>query len=179
MDTPTLRTPRLFLRPWSPDDAEALYKILQEKDVLRYLPNTNPPPLEKVEKYITRQLTHWQEGGYGHWAVVSQENGLLLGWNGLEYLPEVNETEVAYLLRKNAWGYGFATEAAQAAVQFGFDSAGLDTIIGLVHPDNIASSRVLEKSGLTYADKINLWGLDLNRYRIHKPGYGAPRRSSA
>ena len=88
MDTPSLRTSRLLLRPWSPDDAEALFEILQEKDVLRYLPNTNPPPLEKVEKYIKRQLTHWQEGGYGHWAVVSQENGLLLGWNGLEYLPK-------------------------------------------------------------------------------------------
>jgi RimJ/RimL family protein N-acetyltransferase len=168
MVIPTIQTTRLFLRPWSPDDVVELFDILWEKDVLRYLPNTDPPPLERVGKYISRQIDHWQEHGYGHWAVVGRENGLLLGWNGLGYLPEIDETEVAYLLRRSAWGRGFASEAAQAAIQFGFDKTGLDTIIGLVHPENIASIRVLEKSGLTYADMLNLWGLELKRFRIHR-----------
>ncbi len=168
MKIPSIKTPRLLLRPWTPDDAEALFNILQEKDVLRYLPNTTSPPLERAENYIARQLAHWQERGYGHWAVVNQEDDQVLGWNGLEYLPDINETELAYLLRQSVWNRGYATEAAQAAIRFGFDQGGLETIIGLVHPDNTASIRVMEKSGLTFADKITLWGLELKRYRIHR-----------
>jgi len=172
MNIPSIKTPRLLLRPWTLEDAAELFSILQDKAVLRYLPNTTPPPLERAEKYIARQLGHWQERGYGHWAVVSQEDGQLLGWNGLEYLPEVNETEVAYLLRQSAWNYGYASEAARAAIRFGFDQGGLVTIIGLAHPDNIASIRVLEKSGLIFADQITLWGLELKRYRIHRKDSG-------
>ncbi len=166
MIIPSLETPHLLLRAWTPGDAEALFTILQEPSVLRYLPSTTPPPIERVEKYISRQLNNWQERGYGHWAVVSQEDGQVLGWNGLEYLREVDETEVAYLLKTSAWGRGFATEAARAAVRFGLEQKSLPAIIGLVHPDNIASARVLEKSGLKFADTITLWGLKLHRYRI-------------
>ena len=168
MNIPSIKTARLLLRPWTPDDAEALFNILQDQAVLRYLPNTSPPPLELAEKYIALQLDHWQERGYGHWAVVSQEDGQVLGWNGLGYLPEINETEVAYLLRQSAWNRGYASEAAQAAIRFGFNNGGLESIIGLVHPDNTASIRVLEKSGLTYADRITLWGVELKRYRIYR-----------
>jgi len=75
---------------------------------------------------------------------------------------------VAYLLSRRAWGKGLATEAARAAIRFGFETAGLEKIIGLVHPDNTGSIRVLEKCGLTFSDRIPLWGLELCRYRIEK-----------
>lgn len=164
MNIPTLVTPRLCLRPWAIEDAGALHAILQEKDLLRYFPNTVPPSLERVQWYIDHQLQHWQERGCGHWAVAGQEAGALLGWVGLEYLPELDETEVAYLLSTRAWGKGLATEAAQAAVNFGFDRAGLARIIGLVHPENAASIRVLEKCGFARAKRIALWGMALEYY---------------
>jgi RimJ/RimL family protein N-acetyltransferase len=168
MNIPSIETPHLILRSWASDDAETLFNILQDQAVLRYLPNTTPPPIKRAEQYIARQLAHWQERGYGHWAIVSQEDGQVLGWNGLGYLPEIDETEVAFLLRQSVWNHGYATEAARAAIRFGFENGGLETIIGLVHPDNSASMCVLEKSGLTFADKITLWGLELKRYRIHR-----------
>jgi len=171
MDIPTLRTARLLLRPWAAGDAEALFTILGEKDILRYFPNPAPPSLEKVQKYIAHHLTGWQERGYGHWAILSREDGGLLGWSGLEYLPEIKQTEVAYLLSRRVWGKGFATEAARAAIRFRFERAGLEKIIGLVHPDNTRSIRVLEKCGLTFSDRITLWGLELCRYRIGNPLY--------
>ena len=168
MSIPDLRTSRLILRPWTLEDARALFSILHEEDILQYFPNPAPLPLDKVQNYISHQLRHWQEHGYGHWAVTLREKDEVLGWCGLEYLPELNETEVAYLLSKNTWGKGFATEAARAALRFGFNNTGLEAIIGLVHPENRASIRVLEKCGLTLASRITLWGLEMCRYRIER-----------
>jgi ribosomal-protein-alanine N-acetyltransferase len=79
---------------------------------------------------------------------------------------------VAYLLSKRVWSHGYATEAARAAIQFGFETAGLQQIIGLVHPDNVASIRVLEKCGLGFVNRITLWGMGLSRYRIERSPYG-------
>lgn len=173
IEIPSVATPRLLLRPWTPDDAEAWFGILQEDGILRYFPNPRPPAREKADAYIARHRAHWEERGYGHWAVVTPEDGQVVGWNGLEYLPELGETEVAYLLSKRVWGRGYASEAARAAVDFGFEKVGLDMIIGLVHPDNIASISVLKKCGLHFADRIPLWGMDMFRYRIQR-GAGAP-----
>ncbi|MBE0697858.1 MAG: GNAT family N-acetyltransferase [Anaerolineaceae bacterium] len=163
---PTIKTERLFLRAWSMDNAEMLFQILQEKDILQYFPNPNPPSVDRVQRYIAHQLAHWQEYGYGHWAVVSQETKEVLGWVGLEYLTDVKETEVAYLLTRRVWGKGLATEAAQAAVRFGRENAGLRKIIGLVHPENTGSARVLQKCGLKYEQKVPLWGMDLEWYQV-------------
>lgn len=166
-----LKTQRLLLRAWLPEDAEALFGILQEKDILRYFPNPNSPAREKVEAYISRQLAHWSEYGYGHWAVAIPEDGRVVGWSGLEYLPELGETEVAYLLSRCVWGRGYASEAAYAALQFGFESIGLERIIGLVHPENIGSIHVLEKCGLSLMDRTRLWGLEMCRYQIDRAAF--------
>jgi RimJ/RimL family protein N-acetyltransferase len=162
----TLTTPRLSLRAWSEGDAEALFAILQEKDILRYFPNPAARALERVQRYIGHQLNHWQAHGYGHWAVASQETGEVLGWVGLEYLEDVRETEVAYLLTTRAWGMGLATEAAQASVRFGFEQAGLQKLIGLVDPENIASARVLQKCGMNLHQRVALWGMELDWYEV-------------
>ncbi len=168
MEIPTIETPHLTLRAWSPEDAQALFDILQEDGILRYFPNPKPPPRSKADDYIAHHLAQWELHGYGHWAVVVRDGGQVVGWNGLEYLPELDETEVAYLLSRGVWGRGYATEAARAAVQYGFEAAGLTAIIGLVHPDNAASIRVLEKCGMAFADRLTLWGLDMWRYRVHR-----------
>jgi ribosomal-protein-alanine N-acetyltransferase len=100
---PTLETPRLILRPWQPEDAGILFRILQEPGILEYFPPTTFT-LEKTLRYINLQLQHWQERGYGHWAVTLKTNNRLVGWGGLEYLPETDENEVAYLLSHQVWG---------------------------------------------------------------------------
>jgi len=165
MEIPTLSTHHLLLRPWALEDADVLFRILQEPDILKYFPPTTFT-LEKTQRYINHQLNHWQERGYGHWAVVTREDGQVVGWNGLEYLPETNENEVAYLFSHQVWGCGYATEAARSAVEYGFETAGLQAIIGLVHPENIGSMRVLEKCGLACVDRKVYWGLEMRRYRI-------------
>ncbi len=171
MDIPTIETPNLILRGWRPEDAGTWYELLQEEDILRYFPNPKPPPRSKADEYIAHHLAHWDKFRCGHWAVVSRDDGQVVGWNGLEYLPELRETEVAYLLSKRVWGRGYATEAARAAVKYGFEAAALDNIIGLVHPGNLGSIRVLEKCGMLFADRLALWGLEMCRYRIGRPAY--------
>ncbi len=179
MAIPTIETPHLILRGWEPEDAQAWFDILQEEDILKYFPNPRPPARAKADEYIAHHRAHWQQFGYGHWAVVTRDDGRVVGWNGIEYLPELDETEVGYLLSKRVWGKGYATEVARAAVQFGLEEKELPAIIGLVHPDNTGSIRVLEKCGMAFADRLTLWGLEMSRYRVWRPTHEVRRQAGS
>ncbi|MFN8383742.1 MAG: GNAT family N-acetyltransferase [Anaerolineales bacterium] len=163
---PMITTGRLVMRPFTLGDRNVLFEIVQEPDIFRYFPSKDAWAMEKVERYIQYQIAHWQKFDYGHWAVVMRETGQIIGWNGLEYLPETNETEVGYLFSRAAWGKGYATESASAIVRFGLKRVGLKEIIGLTDPENIASQRVLEKSGLSFTRKEIYFGMEMFRYAI-------------
>ena len=165
---PSIRTERLTLRQLVTTDAQVLHRIYQSEGVLRYFPNPNPPVLEKVERFINGQKAQWDQHGYGNWGILPDGEHEIIGWAGLQYVPELDETEVGFLLDRPAWGKGYATEAAKASVHFGFEHFSLEHIIALVHPDNLASRRVIEKSGMAYRDSFTLWGISLMRYRIDK-----------
>jgi len=166
---PTLQTSRLKLQPLLNEDAEVLYQIYQSEGVLRYFPDPNPPPLEKVKQFIIGQHTHWEMHNYGNWGVLPDDGCKIIGWAGLQYLPELDETEVGFLLDRPWWGKGYASEAALASLQFGFEHVSLDHIIALVHPSNLASQRVIEKCGMTTMETVSLWGIELMRYRVENP----------
>jgi len=168
---PIIQTERLVLRAWTPEDAATLFSILSEPGLRRFFPDPSPPQRDWVEAYIATHRTHWKERGYGHWAIVTPQDGHVVGWNGLRYLPELDETEVAYLLSRQVWGKGYASEAARAALRFGFQTAGLEKIIGLVHRDNIASISVLEKCGLRFIDRVTIWGMELSRFCIERASH--------
>ena len=166
MNIPTLTTLRLTLRPFTEADIDPLHRLLNGGDVLRYFPNPEPPSRERVQKIITHHLNHWAERGLGWWAVELNAKPGLIGCAGLEFLPETNETEVAYLLGEAWWGQGFATEAARAALQFGFETHKLETIIALVHPENKGSLHVAEKLGMSWVERKSYWGLEMCRYAM-------------
>lgn len=164
----TLKTPRLVLRPFTPADTERLYTIISGKDVLKYFPGTTTPSQEQVGKMIGRLLNHWQERGYGLWAVESRESGVLMGRCGLQYIPETAEVEVDFILGRDYWGQGFATEAGQASLEYGFDEMNFDSVVGIVHPDNIGSQRVLEKLGMQFVEATEYFGMAVYRYLISR-----------
>ncbi len=169
MQIPLIKTERLILRAFEPSDAEPLFQIMAGEDVLRYFPNTAPPPQEKVNKLINHQLAQWEQYGYAWWAVTLPPGSQLLGWCGLQFLPETGETEVGYLLGRPWWGKGYATEAAFASLKFAFnDIQKFDQIIALVHPDNQASIHVIEKIGMHFVDTATYFGMVMQRYRITK-----------
>jgi RimJ/RimL family protein N-acetyltransferase len=175
MEAPTVVTERLVLRSFTDHDSEALHRIMNQEDVLRYFPNSKPPPLDVVDRLIGRQLQHWREHGYGWWAVELREEPGLVGWNGLQYLPETDEVEVGYLLSREHWGRGLAAEGAREGLQCGFEELGLDEIVGIVHPDNVASQRVLEKLGMVRTAETEYFGMPVYRYAIEAAAYRMDR----
>ncbi|HSJ54329.1 MAG TPA: GNAT family N-acetyltransferase [Anaerolineae bacterium] len=161
---PSIQTARLVLRPFEDADASVLHRIYQSDGVIRYFPIPSPPSLEQMQRFVARQQAHWEKHGYGNWALLPEGEAEIIGWAGLQYLPELDETEVGFLLDRPCWGKGYATEAALASLRFGFKHFPLDHIIALVHPDNLASRHVIDKCGLTYVETISLWGMELMRH---------------
>jgi ribosomal-protein-alanine N-acetyltransferase len=170
-EIPTITTPRLTLRAFTEADVEPLFQLLAEPDVLRYFPNPGPPARDRVEKLVARQSAHWAEHGYGWWAVDLRADGAFAGWNGLQYLPETGETEIGYLLGKPFWGKGLATEGARAGLRFGFEELGLEKIVAIVHPDNVASRRVIEKLGMSGRERAHYFGMDVYHYALKRQAF--------
>ena len=168
MRIPTIKTSRLVLRPFTMKDVDPLYQILQEKDILRYFPNPNPPSRERVERLISNQLKHWEQHKLGWWAVEPLFRKQLIGWCGLQFLPETEETEVGFLISRAFWGQGLTTEAARTSLLYGFEKLGLRCLVGIAHPENVASQRVLEKLGMSLTAKTRYFGMDCYRYSIER-----------
>jgi ribosomal-protein-alanine N-acetyltransferase len=162
----TIETDRLTLRGFGLDDLNRLAEILGDPQVMRYMPGDEPWPREWAERELRNLIEHWGRHGYGRWAVVDREDDRMIGWCGLGFLPELNETEVAYLLDKDYWNRGYATEAARISLKYAFEEAGLDRIIALAFPENAASIRVMEKIGMRYEKMTHVWRLDLVQYEI-------------
>jgi ribosomal-protein-alanine N-acetyltransferase len=169
LDIPTLATSRLTLRPFQPADAALMAQMLARPEVLRYFPPGDPITLERAQRMIQGILKHWQERGYGLWAVTRQSDGALLGRCGLQYLAEVDGVEVDFILGEPHWNQGYAIEAGLASVEYGFHQLELSRITGIVHVDNLASQRVLQKLGMRRQEQARFFGIDCYRYEITRP----------
>ena len=157
------------MRPIELSSLPRLAAIWSDPDVTRLLPSRGKPiSRSKTEKSIRSFVQHWQSKGYGVWEVVENDTNLMIGYCGLRYLEEIDETEVLYGLDKAYWGRGITTRAAIAAVTYGFEQANLQRIVGLSFPENTASRRVMEKAGLAYEKRIRVFGLDAVCYAIER-----------
>ncbi len=173
----TIETARLWLRPFTPADADAYHhQIFADAEVMHFLLSDHALPYERTVAILRRTIDHWQQHGFGLWGVEEKSDGGLIGHCGLQFLPETQEIEVAYALGKPFWGRGFATEGARASLRFGFEHLGLDRIIALALPENAASRRVMVKNGMTYEGNAHYFGFELARYAIDRadfqPGKG-------
>jgi [ribosomal protein S5]-alanine N-acetyltransferase len=146
----TLETERLVLRPLVPDDAENLFGIISDPENVRFL-GTISSSVEQVRGYIKKHVADNEANGLGFCAAILRSTGDVIGRAGL-FLSKIDgkdEVELAYLFDKTHWGCGYATEAARAFVDYG-DEIGAGRMIAIVHPLNIASIRVAEKTGFVY-----------------------------
>ena len=153
----TLVTERLTLRPLAPADAEAYATLRFHPEVVRWLPAAAGDPVEMVRASIGRFAAGWQQRRYAPWGVFL--GARLIGHGGLNYVPEFAATEVLWALHPDAWGKGYATEMARAALAYGFDTLGLNLIFAITLPDNHASQAVMKRLGLTYRRKVEYKGL--------------------
>ena len=158
-------TDRLLVREYVEDDAEAFFKLNSNPEVSRFVPDR---PLRNVEHareiLVDLPIADYRKYGFGRGACILKSTGEQIGMAGLKYLKDLDEVDVAYRLLPRHWGHGLATEAALASVRYGFAHLGLKQIIGLVMPENVASVRVLEKTGLRYVETATFWGHQFSKY---------------
>ena len=150
-----LLTERLALRELNAGDVGALYQMHSDPRVMRYIGDGSVATRASTDAWAARWMAYYGTyPGLGLWPAEARTSGVVIGWFCLIYVPGTVEIEVGYRLAPEAWGRGYATEGARAVVDYGFRKLGLERIIGLTHPDNVASQRVLAKAGLADAG----WG---------------------
>src|SRR5437868_13197224 len=160
-------TDRLLVREYVEDDAEAFFRLNTDPEVLRFVPDKALVNVEQARQIlIDHPIADYRKHGFGRGACILKSSGEQIGFAGLKYLEELGEVDVAFRLMRSHWGQGLASEAALASVRFGFADLGLKRIIGLVMPENIASVRVLEKTGLRYVETVMFWGSQFSKYVI-------------
>ena len=145
-----IETERLILRQFEPGEGALIYTLNEDPDVTLYtgdpvrdLAHAN----EVLEEVILPQYALYN---HGRWAVHTKPGMEFIGWCGLKYRPERDEVDLGYRFIKTAWGKGYASEAAMASINFGFEKLGLRRIVGRAMPGNIASLKVLEKCGMRF-----------------------------
>jgi RimJ/RimL family protein N-acetyltransferase len=162
-----LETPRLILREFVVDDAEAFYELNSDPEVTRYTGDGGVRSVDEArEGLLTRPIANYAKHGFGRLACVLKESGRLIGFAGLKYLDELNEVDIGYRLMKAYWGQGLATEASRAVLDDGFQRLGMTRILGLVDPANVASVRVLLKLGLKPDGEAICFGQKAAKYLI-------------
>jgi [ribosomal protein S5]-alanine N-acetyltransferase len=164
-DSKVLQIDGFAMRPLQAKDLDILAQIWVDPEVTRFLPSQgNPISKKNTEKALLSFLEHWQQRGYGVWAIEENNSQRMIGYCGLRYLDELSEVEVLYGLTKAYWGRGIATQAAQGAIAYGFNVANLNKLIAMSLPANLASRRVIEKAGLQYEKLIHMFDLDVLYY---------------
>lgn len=149
-----IETKRLIIVPPSMDYLNENYALESDPDVMRYLSGSlqKEATLERLHKLIS----HYNKHGFSSGFVFEKETGNFIGRAGLIYLglddtqPEI---EIGYVLNKNSWKKGYATELAKEILNWGFKNLTRSRLLGSIHPENEASRHVLEKSGMTFIGK--------------------------
>jgi ribosomal-protein-alanine N-acetyltransferase len=149
-----LETDRLFLREWNIKDSENLYQLNLNPNVVKYTGDKAFESIAEAENFLAN-YKDYEINGFGRWAVNDKSNGEFLGWCGLKYVKELNETDIGFRFFEEHWNKGFATESAKACLKYGFENLNLKTIIGRAMAENVASQKVLEKIGMNYEREFN------------------------
>ncbi|MGH7046690.1 MAG: GNAT family N-acetyltransferase [Stellaceae bacterium] len=147
----SLRTPRLVLREWRDADLAPFAAMSADPAVMEFL-----RPLTKAgsaEAWAARAREHWRAHGFGQWVVEIPGKASFVGVVGLAQIPyEAHFTpavEIAWRLARAYWGQGYASEAARAALDYGFANLGLAEIVAVTVPANRRSRAVMERLGMT------------------------------
>ena len=167
-----IETERLVVRPYREADATALHEVFGSPEVMQWTPS---PPSKNVAETVERlartmAFSARQPPGLGLWALELKESAELLGQVGLFPVEGKGpEVEVAYELAPRVWGHGYATEAARALIEYGFDELQLRRIVALILPANARSRNVASKCAMTLEGPGRFYGLELVVYAREAP----------
>jgi RimJ/RimL family protein N-acetyltransferase len=161
-----VETARLKLVPLSARFNDDLYRLFHEPEVADWLFLTGPPTREQLEARTKIHEQIWEARGYGMFAVLERGSERFVARVGPMTTPETGRIEIAWSTIRDAWGKGYASEAAKASIDFTFANSGLDALDCYLRPDNTASRRVAEKAGFRYEDTRFLYDRPLRYYRL-------------
>ena len=173
---PTLETQRLQLRSFSMDDLALHHQLIGSDPQVTW--HGKALTLEESEAALKKRIHHWEQHGFGMWAVEEKATGSLLGHAGLQMLEDTDQVELGYYFGRPAWGRGVATEAGTACLRYGFESLNLDHVMAVVRPENLASQNVLSKLGFRHSHvahhydfDVQVWRLDRNDFKPNDTYY--------
>lgn len=146
-----LTTPRLTVRQFTTADAAGLQAICGDRRTMRYVGDGMVLSRERCAGWIGESLRDYATRGYGAWALQVDGAGELAGYGGIVTARRRADPEIIYALRPSLWGRGLASELVPALLEYGFGTCGLKRLVATVRPENRASVRVLEKSGMNCA----------------------------
>jgi [ribosomal protein S5]-alanine N-acetyltransferase len=169
------RTARLELREFATVDAPGLFALNKDPEVLRYTGDVPFADEEDAREFI-RRYDSYATTGYGRWSVYLSGSGQYIGWCGLRLSPASGETDLGFRLFRNCWGMGYATEAARASLDLGFNRFCLQKIAGRAMRDNRASHAVLRKLGMIPAFDFIEAGQTWVQYELAAEDYRALQR---
>lgn len=143
-------TPRLYLRQFTEADAPLILTLNSDPEIVKYVHEPTLETEEQARNIIINNILPQYPNNLGRWAMHIKETNEFIGWCGLKYRPELNETDLGYRLMQKKWGLGYATEAARHTLNHGFSKLNLHLITAKAHIENIASIKVLEKLGMDF-----------------------------
>jgi RimJ/RimL family protein N-acetyltransferase len=164
---PRVMTERLVLRGWREVDLESFADMGADAEVMRFLGGV----VDRAQAWRMMALFagHWPLRGYGSWVVERRTDRAVLGRAGL-WQPEAwPGLEVGWMFARSAWGYGFATEAAQAAVAWAWEHVECEQLISLIAPENERSIRVAQRLGMKPLRDHDLHGVNVTIYALKRP----------
>ena len=151
MSETIIKTRRIILRKFLESDAQAVFDFGSNHEVQRYTGEVPLTDISQARDIIVNTIQKdYKAYGYGRWAVVYRPEQRVIGFAGLKYLPEFQQTDIGYRILPEYWGKGITTEMCFPIMAYGFNILKLDKIIGIALPENKASLRVLEKIGLRF-----------------------------
>ncbi len=165
----TIETPRLILRPFTIEDTKASYEMSLDPIVMEFLGGVDTGTLEEHQEMIKKApLGDYEKYQFGRHAVIHKETGEYMGFTGLKYLPELDEVDIGWRLKHKFWRQGYGYESALPCVDFAFNDLGLDRIISLANVENVASTALMKKLGLSYEKEIHIYDENAVYYALNK-----------
>jgi ribosomal-protein-alanine N-acetyltransferase len=164
-----LETRRLTLRRFMEDDLDALSVLMSDAQFMQF--SLGPYSRDQTAVFLERVFAGYRDQVPSQFAATVRAENKLIGYCGFfrQMVDGVEEIEIGYRLDSKYWGRGLATEAAQAVRDHAFSDLGLDHVISLIHPDNIASRRVAEKNGMSVEKETVFRGFPTIVFGIRRP----------
>ncbi|WP_020407292.1 GNAT family N-acetyltransferase [Hahella ganghwensis] len=173
-----LQTDRLILRQFQPEDYDAYKRIVADPEVMRFVGSGKPMTPASAWQNIALMLGHWQMKGYGLWAVERQGRPGLIGRVGLFFPEGWPGLEIGWLLHRDFWGRGYASEAARMVRNLAFETMPGQGLISLIHPRNLRSVRVAESLGGKSDGQMYVMQQKVNVFRYEYASTGLVSRAS-